>query len=71
MNQSDVYNYLIENGPCTVSDIAMGLTGNPGKSKASVRDRLAQLEKWEKVRVVGTVEMNPGNSARLWEAVCP
>lgn len=71
MNQADIYEFLVANGPSTVREIAEGLTVCSATGKSNIRSRLAQLEKWDKVRVVGTVEANPGNRACVWEAVCP
>ena len=69
MNQDDVYNYLICNGPHVVSDIAADLSGNADRDRLAVHRKIAQLRKWGMVRPYGTVHVNPGNDAVVWEAV--
>ncbi len=71
MNQEDIYNFLVANGPSTAAEIAEAFTGSPTKGRTNVQNKLYQLEKWDKVSVVDSVKANPGNTAKVWGAVCP
>lgn len=68
MNQNEIYDYLRVNGPSTVPEMTVAMGYDTASGRNIMHHKVAQLRKWNMVRVVG-VKMLGKHNTNVWAAV--